>query len=278
MKSVLSGGKGFIGSHLCLRLLEMGHEVKLIDRFMMADPVKLRDYLELENPDYIFHLSAYGNHYDQIDDDLTFYTNIENTWNLLKASKNVPYKKLINFGSSSEYGTKNSPMSEKDLLETKNMYGATKASTTYLCNAYSEKYKKNITTVRPFSVYGEGEASFRFIPTVINSIRTAKKFPLDPYPQHDWIYISDFVDGVIKCLKTKDKVVNIGTGSQFTNMQVVNFLEEIAGSESSYNLISGIRDYDSNNWQADNSLLKSLGWKQKHSLREGLKKTYERYY
>lgn len=275
MKSVITS-RGFISQHLALKLLDLGHEVKVLNRNILADPHRLKEYFELENPDYIFHTSAYGNNYDQIDDDVIFYTNIENTWNLLKASKGTEYKKMIIFGSSSEYGTKKDPMKETDIPETDTLYGATKVSVSYLCRAYAKKYQKNISIVRPFSVFGEGDSSFKFIPRVIESLKTAKSFPLDPYPRHDFIYVSDFVEGVIACLESSEWIVNIGTGKQVTNMEVVNILEEIAGTKAKYSLVNNLRGYDNDNWVADNTKLRSLGWRQKHSLREGLQKTYER--
>lgn len=275
MKCVLTS-RGFISQHLSLALLEIGHEVKVLSRNLLADPVKLKEYIEFEKPDYIFHTSAYGNNYDQVDDDVTFYTNIENSWNLLKAIKDTEIKKMIVFGSSSEYGLKKDPMKESDKTDTKTLYGATKVAVTQLCQAYANKYKKNISVCRPFSVYGEGDAAFKFIPRVIESLKSGKKFPLDPYPKHDFIYISDFIEGVIKCLDTTEPIINIGTGKQVTNMEVVNTLEEIAGTKANYSLVNNLRGYDNDNWVADNSLLTSLGWKQSHSLREGLKKTYER--
>lgn len=276
MKCILSGGSGFIGRHLALRLLAEGHQVKLLNRIILADPVQLSAYMEFEKPDYIFHLASYGNHSHQKDEDVTFVVNLEYGWNLLKATKDIPYKKFINFGSSSEYGRCEVGMVEDFATYPETVYGATKAGMTNLCITHAKRYNKPITTIRPFSVYGEGEASFRFIPKVIESLRTGQTFPLDPYANHDWIYVEDFIDGVMAAVNGNEAIVNIGTGQQHTNMEIVNILEEISGRKAVYTLVDTLRGYDSPNWYADNSRLKSLGWRQKHSLREGLRETYER--
>ena len=275
---LISGSGGFIGSSLYFKLLKLGHSPKAIPRDILYNYFSLKEFLKLEKPDYIVHLAAWGNHSTQTDLDKIISSNINLTATLLQASKDINYKGFINIGSSSEYGDKSKPMSELDLPETDTYYGASKVATTYLSRAFVKQENKPIVTVRPFSVYGPREASHRFIPTVIISALEGKKFDLAEKPMHDWIYIDDFLNGLLLVAENAGKLqgqtVNIGTGKQFSNLDVIKTLEEIHG-KIEYNTSERLRSYDSGYWVADNTKLKSLGWKQQYTLYQGLKKTYD---
>lgn len=256
------------------RLKSLGHSVVSIPRLELIELTKL---MQQEKPDYIFHLAAYGNMSHQTDIQEIFKANVLNTWNMLLASKDVNYKGFINFGSSSEYGTKDKPMSEKDLPEAFTFYGASKIAGTYLARTF--KSQKPVVTVRPFSVYGPGEADFRFIPTIMRSMINMARIKVSP-GNHDWIYIDDFIDGVITVMQNAGKldIVNIGTGTQYSNFRVLEIAEKVANKQAHYNYeTEKLRLFDTDSWVADNSLLRSLGWQPKHTLEQGLQKTFEYY-
>lgn len=283
MKSLISGSSGFIGSHLTEHLKQLGHTVVPIDRERLKLLDHLREFFVKEQPDYIFHLAAYGNMNHQRDEQEIFQANVVGTWNMLQASKEIPYKAFINFGSSSEYGKKDKPMKETDLPETDTFYGASKVAGTYLARSFARQYSKPIVTVRPFSVYGPGEADFRFIPIVCKALCENSPIKLaDGF--HDWIYIVDFIDAVERILNVISLnqiippfVVNIGIGKRVGNNLIVALLQEISGIQIPKLPYEAARPNDSIIWKANNKLLKSLGWKQKYSLEEGLKMTYEYY-
>lgn len=279
--AIVTGSTGFIGSHLVQRLLNLGIKTAGLPRDLLLNPNELQEYIKSIKPNYIFHLAAYGNHSTQTDFNETVATNIIKTAMLFSAVKDIKLEAFINFGSSSEYGKKDMPMSENSFLEPDTYYGATKAASTLLGRAFAVQHAKPVVTVRPFSVYGEGEADFRFIPTVIKSLVKNTTMPLDGRPMHDWIYVQDFIDGVIKVVKNADKlagqVVNIGTGIQYSNDEVAQELERISGKQLLFDAFGYFRKYDNTFWVADNNKLLSLGWKPKHTLKEGLTKTYEYY-
>lgn len=278
---LITGSHGFIGSNLKKRLEENGHEVITFPREIYQNEVLLTAKILLTKPQYVIHLSAYGNHYHQRDLDQIMYTNVLQTYSLLKVIRDKNVKGFINIGSSSEYGNKEHSMREDDIPETDTFYGASKVASTYLARAFAKQYNIPIVTVRPFSVFGEGEAEDRFIPSVIKALKNNTTYTLSPEPKHDWIYIQDFIDGIEKVLENvqelKGEVVNIGTGKQFSNLQVVNALEKISNQCLILDYMSEMRSYDNNYWVSQNSKLKSIGWKQNHTLEEGLKKTYEYY-
>jgi nucleoside-diphosphate-sugar epimerase len=253
----------------------MGWEVKCLSREQFEDTTKIKgDY------DYIFHLAASGQHIHQRLNYWEIYdVNILGTLNLLERTNNINYKAFINFGTSSEYGVKNKPMKESDLPEPTFFYAAAKVGATALCQAWGLEYKKPIITVRPFSIYGPGEADFRFLPKLIHSQFVGEKFELGA-GVHDWIYIEDFIDALLLVAKNanklKGKIVNIGTGKQYTNKEVVEvlarFIQPINYKEGK------MRPNDTKGcWRANNKLLKSLGWKQKYTLAQGLEATLSYY-
>ena len=278
--SVISGASGFIGGYLMERLEHLQHKVIPIPRAFLFKEKDLKEFLRLNEPNYIFHLASYGNHSYQISEEEIVKTNIMGTFNLLEASKNIPYKAFINFGSSSEYGKKERAMSEYDLPEADTFYGVTKVAGTYLACAFATQFKKPIVTIRPFSVYGPGEADFRFVPTIIRCLIKQKTLFL-ANAVHDWIYIDDFLEGLLKVMENisllPGEIINIGTGQQFSNEEIVGIIENFTGQKIEKKYISCLRSYDSMNWQANNYKLKQLGWEQKYTIEAGLKKTYEYY-
>ncbi len=274
---VITGSNGFIGKHLSNKLIEKGYKVVGLPRELLYDLNALTAFIKKINPSEIYHLAAYGNKYDQKENDLIIKANILGTFNLLEATKEIDYKAFINTGSSSEYGKKDKPMNEDDPLEPNTIYGVSKVAATTIARFFAVNYKKPVVTVRPFSVYGPNDDSHHFIPTVIRCFETGEVLNLAP-GVHDWIYINDFIEGVIIAARNAEKIagkaINIGTGVQSTNDEVVERLQEIMKVSGNINRVDNLRSYDTNiMWQADNSLLKELGWRSKYNLKQGLERT-----
>ncbi len=300
---LLTGGAGFIGANLIRELLRLKYEVSLIlkkssNLWRIKDVLhgvkiyyvdllsrdKLTKIVNEVNPTFITHLAIYSHYRNQTDAEKMIEVNIKGTLNLLLASKNVDYKIFINTGSSSEYGIKNKPIDESSLLNPISFYAATKASATLLCHAFAREYKKPIVTLRPFSVYGQYEEKDRFIPTAIKAIFKNKPIRITPGNQRrDFIYIKDIVDIYIKVMnkgkKLSGQILNMGTGIEHTNDEVVQLLFKVSGRK--VKIEKGaypIRAWDTQHWVADISKTKKLlNWKPNNTLFEGLKKTYEWY-
>lgn len=122
-------------------------------------------------------------------------------------------------------------------------------------------YDKPIVNIRPYSVYGPGEAQHRFIPTVIRALQTGETIPLDVHAKHDWIFVEDFIDAMFA------GHTDIGTGESFSNLQVVHALQEISGKMLNYQP-AVLRNYDNKDWKCPVGV-------PHRSLYEGLKQTYE---
>lgn len=298
---LVTGGGGFIGANLVRRLIRLGYDVHLIWK-KTTNPWRLKNVssnLEFHNvslldkkaltrmvdkvkPLAIFHLATYGAYPSQTDVGEIVRVNILGTLNLLFASQVTPYEIFVNTGSSAEYGIKTKPMREDDRLEPVTFYAAAKASTTILCQVFAREYQKPVVTVRPFSVYGPYEEKTRFIPTAISKILKGEPVQITGNRvRHDFIYVEDVVDGYITLLKKKEKVsgkiINLGTGLQYTNREVVDTIGKLTGKRVQIKKeIYAKRAGDTPFWMADRKLAKNLlGWQARHSLRVGLAKTID---
>lgn len=300
---VITGGAGFIGSNLTRKLLNLGYNVNVLTR-SSTDLWRLKDVLpkvkihqadifnkqtisetiKKINPKSIIHLATYTQYRNQEDFGQMVETNIKGTLNLLDATKNISYDVFINTGSSSEYGIKESPMKETDLLEPISFYAASKASATLLCQVFSKEYKKPIITLRPFSVYGPHEEKDRFIPTIIKALIKGKPISLTAGKQRrDFIFVDDVANCYIKTLKKGNKllgeILNIGTGWEYTNDEIVETLFRTTGKKVPVN--KGAfpkRMWDTSHWVSDIAKTKRLlNWSPSFTLEKGLKKTYNWY-
>ncbi len=271
MHELVTGSHGFLGE-------------RLISKLKSAVRMEREDYRSTRlkvRPDRIFHLAAYGSHRQEHDCGEMFRANVLGLYNLLVATKDDAYKAFVVVGSSSEYGRKTAPMCEGDVLVPETFYAATKAAATEIAIGFAKTFDKPVVIVRPFSVYGPGEADHRLIPTICRSIIRGEPMVFDPIQKHDWIFVDDFIEGVVEvsenAKKLQGQVVNIGTGRQFENRDVLEILEMTADKKANITETKQFHTSDSPVWQADNEKLEKLGWKARTSLVGGLEKTFKFY-
>ena len=299
---LITGGTGFIGSNFVYKFLELGYDVHLIVRpesnFWRIEPIKKKvklHYINLASteevnnfilnlkPQIILHFAAYGAYQSkQQDVKLTIDTNLLGTINLVNALSKIKFDCLIYTGSSSEYGIKNKPMKESDILNPVNLYGITKAAATMHCQYMSKKLDLPIVIMRPFAVYGYFEDKDRLIPTVIKACLTNTELNLsNPNSVRDFIFIEDIIDVYLKTIdnvqKIKGEIFNLGTSKQTKIAQVVDIVKEFAHSliEPHYGTLMPAQ-IEPKTWVADISKIKRiLNWQPKYNLEAGLKKDIE---
>lgn len=267
-KIAITGHTGFLGRNIIDRF--RNDDVLLIER----DLKNIEDVLKFK-PDHIFHFGA-----EIYDDSKMLDSNILMTYNLLERTKNIDYKSFIYCGSSSEYGKKEKPMSEDDVLEPRTMYEATKGAGTLLCQSYATTHNKPIAIVRPFSVYGRYEKEHRFIPTLFRKFINSEQIKIAP-GYHDFIHVDDFVDCVLEvALSEKSKIigeiVNIGTGKQYSNYEVYEIFKGIFGyGIEAEKTETPMRIFDTNNWIANIDKAKEkFNFSPKYDLSEGINQIY----
>jgi len=300
MVVLVTGAAGFVGANLVRELVKKGDRVHVLQkpssnlwrlkdvkkslvfhREQLKDRKNLTLLLKRIRPEIIYHLAAHGSYSHQTDVDEMVATNILGTLNLLVASKEIPYQCFVNTGSSSEYGVKTKPMREKDVCQPISFYAATKLSTTVLCQVFVTLYQKPIVTLRPFSVYGPYEEGSRFIPSIIRCLLNEKPIKLTSDDiRHDFIYIDDIIKAYLQASKMiyrlAGQVINLGTGKEYTNDEVVKTLFRVAKKQISVKKGAFLpKKWDATHWRADISQAKKLlHWQPKNSLEKGLKKTF----
>lgn len=240
MNYYISGQSGFIGKAIAKYLLNKQQCVFAIPRDQSIQ--QLRTLFYLNKPDYIIHTATYGNHFNQKNFREMIEANIMSTYNLLEAAKDFDYKMFYNLTTSSV------------LLKDQTQYSITKYCGEQLAGMY-----RNIVNVRPYSVYGPGEAAHRFIPTVIICLNYGKEMVLDENASHAWVYIDDLIEAMFAG-KTE-----LG-GWFISNKAVVEILENISGKKLKYTS-AVLRSYDCSDVPAPGICYTSLY--------EGLKLTYE---
>lgn len=270
----LTGSSGFLGTHIQLYCDEKGYKVITIPHSILSDPSILK-YKLRDGFDYLIHGASYGNYYDQTDDFQIVESNIIYIHNLLQATKDIDYKGFINISSSSVYGNKVVPMIELDRVEPETLYASSKASSEMIAHSFALKYKKPVISVRPFTIYGPMDNPKHLIPTIIRSIKEDEHIILDPKPVHDYVYVKDVVNGLFHLKdhgnKSPGDRVNIGTGVQHSNMEVLMLIEKLLKKKSHIVERESMRSYDSLKWVADTTYLSYLGFKPKYNLYDGLK-------
>jgi nucleoside-diphosphate-sugar epimerase len=272
MRVLVTGGNGFVGKHLVASLKKDGHTVIKVPREVFNDPRHLEPFIIGVSPiDMIFHLAAYGNHHHQQDAAEMVQVNYAGTFNLLTATKNIPYKAFINVSTSSV------------LIPHETVYSATKAGAERLVRAFVAEFAKPVMTLRPYSLYGEGEGAHRFIPKVFDSFMRETELTLSPEPVHDWVHVSDFVQAMRDCaeilsdttlppLQTPLQEREVGTARGTSNQQVVDLIQKLTKKRTSINKHKTLRAYDNKEWVAD------VPWRKKMiQIGEGLKRYYEWY-
>ncbi len=263
MKIVVTGGAGFIGSHVVRALLHKGETVTIIDNFddfynpaikqrNIADldceiaPVDLRDEQEIHQllkriqPDAIIHLAARaGVRPSILNPKLYLETNVQGTLNLLEGARASGCPRFLFASSSSVYGlSKVVPFHEAlPLPQTLSPYAATKLAGEQLCGNFSYLYGMRAICLRFFTVYGPGQrpdlAIHRFTHAISRG-EPIKQFG-DGSTRRDYTYIDDIVQGVLGAM-TYDResfdIFNLGENETTTLSSLIAMIEQSVGRQA----------------------------------------------
>lgn len=264
---VVTGGRGFIASALATKLAAHGHTVTTTDR---QDADNIRAVLNAASPSIIIHAAA------EVSDEATMFdSNVSLTRDILEHCKAVtPACRLVVIGSSSEYGRVDKPTAETDALHPGTLYEATKAAAAMLTQGYATAHGFMACIIRPYSVYGAGEKPHRFVRFLMSK---PVAIDLCPTPVHDFIYIDDFVDGVCAVLQRQTKpfdIVNLGTGVQTTNADLVRTVETVLQHTFDVRSTLPPKPNDALTWVCDPTYARqAYGFKATTTLEQGLQRT-----
>ena len=269
-KCLITGSRGFLGTQLYYWLSDGRHDIETINRRDSLDLIK--DF----QPDIVYHLAAAGSKKGDYTNEEILKTNIGLTQDLLSACRDIPYRAFINFSSSSVYGKKDKPMKESDDPAPEFLYAESKVVAEAFCGYECFKYKKPIVSIRPFSIVGPKMQETKLIPTVIRSIKN--DIPLNLIDgNHDFLDVRDLLSAldiiIYNIDQLKGGVVNIGSGIQTSNIEVVRICEEVLNKKAIISEVEFKHNHsqvDSKKWQADITKIKRLGWEPKITLRESI--------
>lgn len=256
----LTGANGFIGTKLSEALgsynvIPVGH-----------NEIKRMRYVDFHT---YFYLSAYGNHYTQKDIYQTYKANVHNLFHTLTEIQKVHFKNFIHISTSSVG------------IGEQTMYSVTKHCAELLVHQMAKETKRRMFSVRPFSIFGEGESEARFIPVMTKKLSAGEAPPLVPSPIHDWIYVQDFIDALLWIMHhpvSIEKPIEVGYGEPRTNLQVFNAIADLLGKEPKYQDMDSLRSYDNDSWfKKVWDVLEESGWKPMFGYKEGLKRTVKYY-
>ena len=294
-KSIITGGAGFIGSHLAERLLHDGHEVTVIDNLSTGRLENINKFFKqitfvkenisnyenikkyFKKVDFVFHTAALADIVPSINDPVGYFnTNVKGTLNVLELSKKNKIKKFIYTASSSCYGIpKKYPTGENENLDTKYPYALSKKMGEDLVLHWGKVYKLKVISYRLFNVYGVKSRTSGTYGAMFGTFLKQKinKFPFtvvgDGKQKRDFIYISDVVDALVRGVKYKKKniqIFNVGSGKpvsinficKLLNGQIINIPKRPGEPDITFANIKKIK--------------KELNWRPKISIQEGIKK------
>src|SRR5438105_2539249 len=267
MNFLVTGGAGFIGSHVCERLLRAGHAVWAFDdlnsfydpqlkranirelqslmgsfEFVFGDLVDrggVEDLLGSVKFDQVIHLAARAGVRPSLEEPALYQrVNVEGTVNVLEAARQNGVKKATIASSSSVYGVNSKvPFSESDpIFSAISPYAASKLACEALGHVYYHVYRMDIAMLRFFTVYGPRQRPDLAIHKFARLIAAGKPIPVfgDGSTARDYTYVSDTVEGVIACTQKEFgyEIFNLGESQTVTLSRLIELLEKSLGQEA----------------------------------------------
>jgi len=310
---LVTGGAGFIGSHLCEHLLNDGARVICLDNFdNFYDPsIKIKNVEgitkkfseqfelvtgDIRNPDHlkgifqknqvdsVVHLAAKAGVRPSIDEPLLYQdVNIRGTVTLLEACKEHKIKNFIFASSSSVYGeNQRVPFTEEDLnIQPISPYGATKRAGELLCYSYFHLYGMNIACLRIFTAYGPRQRPEMAIHKFTRLIDQGERIPIygDGSSRRDYTYIDDLIEGILGVIRHHKgfEVYNLGESQTTSLIELIKLIEGALGEKANIEMLA-TQPGDVSITYADITKAKRvLGYQPKVKMEEGIRRFVEWY-
>jgi len=288
MKEILvTGGRGFIGSHFVEEALRRGHKVIDYDKMTYASNSKLpwdehENYVHkiidictmthIPKCDLVINFAAESHVDNSIVDSYPFLrSNVEGVHNILeilrkKQEEDRPM--FIHISTDEVYGDIiEGSFKEDDKLNPSNPYSATKAAAEHLVTSYGRTYSIDYLITRSANNYGERQYKEKLIPNCIRSLEMGKKIPIhgDGSYIRDWTYVKDNVDALWLLIENnvKNEIFNIAAENHMTNLQVVDQILNWHEEDRSKIKFVKNRVGQDLRYSVDSSKIRKLGWKPK---------------
>ena len=305
-KIFITGGAGFIGSHICEEIYKKFPKSKIIIfdkltyagkrkyieniiksprvKFVRGDIIKHQTYSSLlKNIDLAINVAAESHVDNSFISPLSF--SLTNTVGahafLLKCIENKT-KKIIHISSDEIYGEKLSgKCNEQQKIKPTNPYSASKAAAEIFINSYKYSYKKEIITVRGNNIYGIRQYPEKLIPRCIISLLKNRKIPIHGDGKNERFYLSvqDFARAIILLIKKKNSgIYNIGSNESYTNIELAKSICKYLDKDPK-KFINYVKDrpYNDKRYSISSSKIRKIGWKPKFNLIKDLPKIVQWY-
>ncbi len=312
-KFFVTGGAGFIGSHLCESLLKEGFSVICFDNFdSFYDPnikIKnveritrlfprnfevipgdirnsehLKEVFKKERIDRVIHLAALAGVRPSIKNPLIYQdVNIRGTIMLLETCKEFEVNNFIFASSSSVYGeNQRVPFSERDLdIQPISPYGVTKRAGELICYSYYHLFGINIACLRIFTAYGPRQRPEMAIHKFTRLIDIGEKIPIygDGSSRRDYTYIDDLIDGIMKVIYHHKgyEIYNLGESQTVSLKELVHLIEEAFGKKAHIEMLDPQPGDVSITYADISKAEKMLGYRPKVKIEEGIRRFVEWY-
>jgi nucleoside-diphosphate-sugar epimerase len=302
---LVTGGAGFIGSHLAEELLRRGERVRVIDSLITGKRHNLShlpavEFLEgdladlsvaqaaVRDVDYVLHQAAIPSVPRSVDDPITSNrANIDATLNVLVAARDAAVKRVVYAGSSSAYGnTATLPKREDMPTNPLSPYALQKLVGEQYMQMFTALYGLETVTIRYFNVFGprqDPSSPYSGVISVFAKALLSNKVPTiygDGEQTRDFTYIANVVDGVLRAVTApaaSGAVVNVATGSRISLNRLFQVMRDLTGSTVSVHY-GPVRHGDVRDSQADITKARTLlGYEPLVSFEDGLRPTVEWY-
>lgn len=296
-KVVITGGCGFIFSHVVDYFLNKGWEVVVLDdlskgshpellkewgeeenfKFYQQDCAELstQDLIIREEPDYIIHASAISDvDFSIKDPEFTLTQNILSTINVFEAARHLPkLKKLLVVSTDEVYGECEVKKSEEDIIFPKNPYAVTKAFNSLLRIGYDNTYltiKDKTCETRFCNVFGERQDERKVLARIKKSLEEDTLIPVQNGGKgyREYMYVKNIPPVIDLLLEKGDRVYNITTNNGYTVEELIKKCEESTGKVA--RTTEAHRPGMDMKYQMDNTRIKELGWTPLFTFEEGL--------
>lgn len=299
LRSLVTGGAGFIGRHLVSRLLAEG-DVIVVDSGECGRPEELptgvtlhetdvsdlgvRDWeILLEDVDWVFHLAAAKHNTPNVSADLFFAANVNSTWNLAEAAARAKIRKFVFTSSLYAYGSMGpKAMMESDLPTPNTIYGTSKLAGEHLLRTAEQRFGLNYVACRLFFAYGPGQYADGGYKSVIvgNFERMTRSEPPaifgDGSQALDYVFIDDVVEALMRSAwgHTHGAVFNISSGMPVSIRELTQEMCEVAGFDGDPIYMPSDWTHGSMRFGEPTLAESLLGWRASIRLREGLERTW----
>ena len=299
-RTLVTGAGGFVGANLVRRLLADGHEVVAVTRPGSSEwrlegvrsdvrelSLDLRDTeaaaraIDSSRPEWVFHLAAHGAYSWQDDPAQIMETNVVATVALVDACRAVGCESFVNAGTSSEYGFKDHPPAEDEVLEPNSAYAVGKVAATLYCRHVARSGGLKASTARLYSVYGPYEEPRRLVPTLIVHGMRGELPPLvGPDVARDFVAADDAVEALLLVALHEGEpgaIFNVGSGTQTSIRELVDVARRTLSIDAEPEWGSAPeRSWDTSTWVADTRrTANELGWRPRLGIEDGFARTVE---